>query len=114
MSETTPTKSKWTEGPWTGAEPWSGFSSIHGANGELVFGIAAGHDEERQPPDACAANFRLILASPSLYAALEALVAEANRLGPQLPYNAPTKDITLAIDRARDALNAANPARGNP
>lgn len=36
--------------------------------------------------------------------ALGALITEANRLGPQLPYNAPTKDISDAIERARAAL----------
>lgn len=41
-----------------------------------------------------------------LEGALRDLADEANRLGPQLPYNAPTADIAAAIDRARAILQA--------
>ena len=54
-----------------------------------------------------AANAHLMAASPALLEALEELVAEANRLGPQLPYNAPTKDIAVAIEKARAAIRKA-------
>lgn len=45
-----------TKEPWTVAQPWAGFSEIRGANGELVFGLAAGVDHERQPEEVCEAN----------------------------------------------------------
>ena len=62
---------KHTPGPWRVAQPCLGFSEIRGGNGELIFGIAAGSGEERQPDAVCEANGRLIAAAPDLLAALE-------------------------------------------
>ena len=64
-------KPKHTEGPWTVAQPYAGFSAIRGGAGELIFGIAAGGIEEKQPDDVCEANARLIAAAPELYEALK-------------------------------------------
>ncbi len=63
--------SPFTPGPWTIPTPSMGFSAIHGPNGELIFGLAAGSADEKRPDDVCEANARLIAASPDLYAALE-------------------------------------------
>jgi hypothetical protein len=51
-----------------------GFSAIYGPSGELVFGLAAGGAEEKQPDNVCDANARLIREAPAIYAALAALV----------------------------------------
>ncbi len=53
-----------------------GFSAIHGPNGELIFGLAAGSADEKQPDDVCAANARLIKAAPDLYSALDWLLEQ--------------------------------------
>lgn len=66
--------SEYTKGPWTFEPPWSGFSTIRGQNGELVFGIAAGGAEEKQPDNVCEANASLIAAAPDLLEALEAFL----------------------------------------
>ncbi len=62
-----------TPGPWTATIPWGGFGSIEGPNGELVFGLSAGMPNERQPPDVCEANVRLIAAAPKLLYAARAI-----------------------------------------
>jgi len=49
---------EWTKEPWTIAQPWAGFSEMRGAGGELIFGLAAGAEHERQPEDVCEANAR--------------------------------------------------------
>jgi len=61
-----------TPGPWAVAEPWSGFSEIRGADGQLVFGLAAGAEGEKRPDEVCDANARLIAAAPEMYEALKA------------------------------------------
>jgi len=60
---------KHTPGPWAIEQPWSGFSSIKGGDGKLVFGIAAGAPDEKRPDSECEANARLIAAAPDLDAA---------------------------------------------
>jgi hypothetical protein len=52
-----------------------GFASIVTASGELIFGLAAGAKEEKQPDDVCDANASLIAAAPELFSALQALLA---------------------------------------
>ena len=69
------TDMKHTEGPWSVAQPYSGFSEIKGPNGELIFGIAAGSREEKQTDEVCEANARLIAAAPDLLSVLEDAVA---------------------------------------
>lgn len=62
-----------TPGPWTVSQPWSGFSSIKGPEGQLIFGLAAGGADEARPADECEANARLIAAAPDLLEALKAV-----------------------------------------
>lgn len=96
---------KWTPGPWLFHQPWAGFSKITGPSGELIFGIAAGADHERQSSDVCDANARLIAAAPELYAALEAITDQLERIGDTRPH----KDGQF-IDDARAALKKAQGA----
>lgn len=56
-----------TQGPWRFHPPFSGFSKITGPNGELIFGIAAGSADEKQPDDVCTANATLIASAPDGY-----------------------------------------------
>lgn len=63
-------KGEFTPGPWTIPVPWSGFSEIRGGNDELVFGLAAGCEGEKQPDETCKANAHLIAAAPDMFAAL--------------------------------------------
>lgn len=63
-----------TPGPWRFHQPWAGFSKITDQHGALIFGIAAGSDEERQPPEVCEANARLIAAAPDLLSACKAAI----------------------------------------
>lgn len=48
-------------------QPWAGFSKITGPNGELVFGVAVGAEEERQPEEICEGNARLFEAAFNSY-----------------------------------------------
>lgn len=63
-----------TPGPWVAAQPWAGFSEVRGADGTLVFGLAAGTKEEKQPDAVCDANCRLVAAAPCLFAVAESLL----------------------------------------
>lgn len=63
-----------TPGPWEISPPWSGFSKITGANGELIFGLAAGSAEEKRSDEECEANALLIAAAPDLLKFLVAWV----------------------------------------
>lgn len=87
---------------WT-AYPEGCYVMMGDSNVEIVALVMKGEitDEERLR------RARLMAAAPDLLGALQVLVAEANRLGPQLPYNAPTADIASAIDRARSAIAKA-------
>lgn len=67
-------ESKHTPGPWYIPMPSMGFSEIRSANGDLVFGIAAGDTHEKQPDDICDANARLIAAAPDMLEALQYIV----------------------------------------
>jgi hypothetical protein len=58
-----------TQGKWTISPPWSGFSSIK-ADGLLVFGLAAGGDDERRPADQIEANAAFIAAAVNYVRAL--------------------------------------------
>ena len=87
-----------TPGPWAVETPWSGFSSIRDADGNLVFGIAAGGEDEKQPDDVCAANARLIAASPRLLEALCHLVEFADRTG---------QGVAKQVEDARAAIASA-------
>ncbi len=99
------TKPKRTPGPWTIPTPSMGFSAIHGPNGELIFGLAAGSAEEKRPDDVCDANARLIAAAPELYEAAARALEEMCRT------TAPRTSFTDAVD----ALDAAlSKARGEP
>jgi hypothetical protein len=60
-----------TPGPWSIPTPRMGFSAIHGPDGQLVFGIAAGSADERRPEAVCEANANLIAAAPEMYEALK-------------------------------------------
>ena len=71
-------KSQHTPGPWRVTQPWAGFSSLTGANGGLIFGLAAGCDDEKQSDEVCEANARLIAAAPDLLCALEVVLAAVN------------------------------------
>jgi hypothetical protein len=64
-----------TPGPWKIPTPWNGFSEIRGGKGELVFGLAAGSVDEKQPDEVCEANARLIAAAPDLLSIVERFVA---------------------------------------
>ncbi|MBZ5673735.1 MAG: hypothetical protein LAP61_05755 [Acidobacteriia bacterium] len=69
-----------TPTPWLIEPPSMGFSQITGANGELVFGLAAGGPSEKQPDAVCEANAALIVRAVNSHAelleALENLVAD--------------------------------------
>lgn len=66
MTKTT----KHSPGPWSIPIPSMGFSEINDADGNLVFGLAAGSGKEKQHDDVCEANARLIAAAPELLKAL--------------------------------------------
>jgi len=75
---------KWPPGPWKVAQPWAGFSELRDRDGNLIFGLAAGSAEEKQPDDALEAAAHLIEASDTLYDALEklqALISEGAEFG---------------------------------
>ena len=100
-------ETKWTPGKWTVAPPWSGFSEIRGPNGELIFGLAAGGEKERQPDEVCEANAALIGAAPDLYEALERAFVALGRAGGNTT-DSPLREAWL---NARTALSKA---RGEP
>jgi hypothetical protein len=103
---------KHTPGPWSVEIPYAGFSAIRGAKGELVFGIAVGGAESRQPPEVCEANARLIAAAPALYAALErALPYLENHMAMTCRDDYAGFGDRLAYDAALAALKQA---RGEP
>lgn len=56
-----------TPGPWHHEQPWASFSALRGPRHELIFGLAAGTDDEKQPDDVCEANARLIASAPVLF-----------------------------------------------
>lgn len=58
-----------TPRPWTFARPHMGFSEIRGPHGELVFGIAAGSENEKQPDHVCDDNAGIIIAAVNAYRA---------------------------------------------
>lgn len=70
-----------TPGPWTIEPPQAGFSEIYGPNGELIFGLAAGGENERLPVSDIKANAAFLDAfSPSsVLAILTRLVAAEAR-----------------------------------
>src|SRR5262245_29756612 len=94
---------EWTPGPWKIHQPWAGFSKITGPDGELIFGIAAGGRDEKQPDRVCDANALLIQAAPDLYAALKAITDQLERIGDLRPH----KDGQF-IEDARAALARAD------
>lgn len=64
---------KWTPGPWYSCEPAMGFGAIKAARDDgdiLIFGLAAGADDERRTEKEIEANARLIAASPDMAEAL--------------------------------------------
>lgn len=61
-------------GPWVIAQPWCGFSEVRDAEGRLVFGLAAGTRDEKQPDDVCDANGRLIAGATDLHAVVVELL----------------------------------------
>lgn len=63
-----------TKGPWTGRQPFAGFSAIHGKDDVLVFGLAAGSVEEKRPDAECEANQSLIAEYRTLAPRLAAFV----------------------------------------
>ena len=65
--------SKHTPGPWKFEIAWAGFSAIRGRDGQLIFGVAAGSDDERRLEPEIEANAHLIAAAPDLLEALEDL-----------------------------------------
>lgn len=105
-----------TPAPWT-AEfdevPYAEFGgdltwTVNDAEGGSVCTLDGPKDERE-------AAARLIAAAPDLLEALRELIEEANRLGPQLPYNAPTQDIGEAIANARAAIaKATAPSSATP
>ena len=79
---------KWTAGPWYSCEPAMGFGAIKAARDDgdiLIFGLAAGADDERRTEKEIEANARLIAASPDMAEALRE--AEA-AMAAMLPTNA--------------------------
>jgi hypothetical protein len=72
-----------TPGPWTVAAPHMGFSEIRGPVGELVFGLAAGSDDEKRSDDVCNANARLIAAAPDMLDALDHVEAVLSIVEPR-------------------------------
>lgn len=64
----------------------------------------------RAPTDSQARLLELEGENERLRAALTDLIREANNLGPQLPYNAPTLAISNAIANARFTLALSGPA----
>ena len=72
---TTIPKARHSPAPWTVSKPWAGFASLRDGNGALVFGLAAGDADERQPADVCAANASLLAASPDMLEALKSVAA---------------------------------------
>lgn len=79
-----------TPAPWRIPTPSMGFSSIIGPNDELIFGLAAGGAEEKQPDEVCEANAALIQAAPELLEAVRLL----------LLHHAETRDDIRRDDRA--------------
>jgi hypothetical protein len=71
---------KATPAPWHIPQAWAGFSEIRGGDGKLVFGIAAGHADERQPSEVYEANAALIAAGPSDLAFLLSELDRAKKL----------------------------------
>lgn len=64
-----------TPGPWHYEQPHGGFTALHDSSNKLIFGIAAGGAEEKQPDDVCEANMRLIAAAPETAEQRDRLVA---------------------------------------
>lgn len=94
--------SAFTRGPWRIAVPYLGFSAIHGADGALVFGLAAGSEKERQPEDVCDANARLIAAAGTAATAAEDMGYDGIAAVEALPELLEAlKDLTLAYKALR-------------
>jgi hypothetical protein len=79
-----------------------GFSAIYGPNGELVFGLAAGAEGERQSEAVCEANSRLIAAAPALFTALKCFLDD-DRF--QVSVGGNPSAVDRMLDDARKALS---------
>ena len=100
-----------TPGEWRVTEPWSGFSSLK-AGEKLVFGLAAGCDEERRPASECDANAALIVTlRNNLPAILSALRGEQERETAADVVRAPRK---LIEDVLTDYIMMAGQPRLDP
>lgn len=88
---------KATKGPWTGRQPFAGFSAIHGKDDVLVFGLAAGGTEEKRPDAECEAN--------------QDLIASYRDLAPRL---AAWAQQVMPLVEAAEELQKAEPGRMTP
>ena len=89
-------KPSFTPGPWTIPRPSMGFSQITGPNGELIFGLAAGSIDEKQPDDICKANANLIAAAPTManYIVSRAMGGDSEAAAIWRKINGTTGDLT--------------------
>lgn len=95
--------SKHTTGPWYVEQPWSGFSAIRTVKDNLlIFGLAAGSEEERRPDAECHSNARLIAAAPEMYRALEDMIERFTTCAIALGSDA--EHVELATAKARAVL----------
>ena len=70
-----------TPEPWSCEQPWAGFSALRGPSKELIFGIACGGPEEKQPDAVCDANAARIVACVNACAGIPTEQLEKGDLG---------------------------------